>query len=218
MHDPTEVALRAAILEHPSDLATRLVYADWCEENGRDELAAVVRGAAVPTAGQFWDWYASYPGSWLRAWPGSPAVRVVQQGEAVAECTVGYFSPGAHKGEWRFALWHGFVRAVYWPLRDWLHYGPGLLARQPIEQVIPSGVEPHSRTHRERTRWRWWNEEIIPTAHPNVGALPAALWLLLRGGDLYDYSAGRVYETADVAWEDLSQACLALARQEAKAC
>jgi uncharacterized protein (TIGR02996 family) len=35
-------SLHAAILEHPNDVQLRQVYADWCEENGRQERAALI--------------------------------------------------------------------------------------------------------------------------------------------------------------------------------
>jgi uncharacterized protein (TIGR02996 family) len=39
-----EDALLRAIVETPDDLALRMVYADWCDENGRAERAALIRG------------------------------------------------------------------------------------------------------------------------------------------------------------------------------
>ncbi len=39
-----EDALLRAIVEAPDDLALRMVYADFCEENGRAERAALIRG------------------------------------------------------------------------------------------------------------------------------------------------------------------------------
>lgn len=39
-----ELALLRAIVESPDDTLLRLVYADWCEEHGRDAHAALIRG------------------------------------------------------------------------------------------------------------------------------------------------------------------------------
>ncbi|MBY0228201.1 MAG: TIGR02996 domain-containing protein [Gemmataceae bacterium] len=39
-----EAALLRAIADAPDDIPLRLVYADFCEENGRDQRAALIRG------------------------------------------------------------------------------------------------------------------------------------------------------------------------------
>lgn len=46
----THDALLAAVLAKPEDDLTRLVYADWCDENGQPERGEFVRHAVAHPA------------------------------------------------------------------------------------------------------------------------------------------------------------------------
>ena len=47
MNDSEGAALLAAINENLNDLAPRLIYSDWLEENGRHPEALAWRGVAI---------------------------------------------------------------------------------------------------------------------------------------------------------------------------
>src|SRR4051812_4506141 len=51
-----ESALLRAVVTGPTDDAPRLVYADWCDENGRPDRATLIRRmVAVPSAVFVWN-------------------------------------------------------------------------------------------------------------------------------------------------------------------
>ncbi len=112
------------VLDAPHDYARRMVYADWCEENGFPDLAWFVRhqvtsgGVCLLRAGE--------------------AVRV--RGSVLYECPV----PGLEDaGGFTYTVRGGFIEEVACRhCGDWLAVGPGVAKANPVVRVWWPGLEP----------------------------------------------------------------------------
>lgn len=160
-------ALLAEIIASPADDVPRLIYADWLDEQGQSLRAEIIRvqieiaGMAgdIPdncrprwtelcsrekkllTPGHFWDWFGLESDGRIRAWPGSPGVRI--RGNVFE---VGYFAgspPGGLKpsgGVWKLTMTRGFLSGWEMLQEDWLKHGPQLVRQHPIEVVRLPGL------------------------------------------------------------------------------
>jgi uncharacterized protein (TIGR02996 family) len=127
-------ALLRAILDQPKEETPRLVYADWCDENGQPERAEFIR-VQVTIAG----WGTTPPADaeeWVRRerelrWAHGlkwalPATEVHHSGPTgvgpSAGHILGFFS-------------RGFVSHVSCSWPDWRTHADAILAAQPVERV-----------------------------------------------------------------------------------
>lgn len=235
-------ALLQDILDHPDDDAARLVYADWLEEmEGEQQRAQFIReGVRIAratdwkdsisldeiTGGAFFDWFGSYPLSWLRAWPGTPQAipkRLIKtaavdwevsdgnprpqfQGvflEGYGDSPVGSIFTGVQRSPtWTFTVRRGFVERVVWPMEAWMHYGPGFVLHQPITRVEISNLSPAPVGWRPGIvdYWEWSVEGAIGVLVSN--AVPRPIWERLG-----PYVKG-AYRKKEDAVNALSVACL----------
>jgi uncharacterized protein (TIGR02996 family) len=116
-HMSDRAALLRTILANPADDAPRLIYADWCDENGEGGRAAFIRLQI------------------RRAREGTPGGGLCPKEEALLEAgfRAGWNDFPAWLGEWWWA--RGFVERVRLPAADWLAHADALLAEHPVTNV-----------------------------------------------------------------------------------
>lgn len=225
-----EQAFLRSICETPRDMAPRLIFADWLEDNGQPERAEFIRvSLAVVATGQV-DCERkrpSGPGTGGRIRCGRcdfcrPMRRAeeIHSGHSASVIgpmpfsyayTVNHWSLDEDPSE-NFAtvyLWGGFVAAVCLPERIWLRHGRTLCLSSPIEHVVLPNKRPD-----DCCRWHCY----AMSAAIHGSEIDSRIFGLLRGGFLAEDSTGqqmRIYNHANYALDDLSQACVAWGRQQA---
>ena len=200
-------ALLRAVLEDPSDLAARLVYADFLEEKGtpadicRAEFIrlqcsdADVRDRTSELIGACWrHWTAAIPGQ-----VGEPVF-----GPSWAQPDVMLPLRG---GFARFTYRRGFVEIAMLSPADILEQAAALFSREPVVEVYFYAKPPL----RVDERYEWVEEEAGGSV---AGAVPRVLFRRLLWGRLID-GTRRSYPSIDAAMSDLSQVCVAHGREAA---
>lgn len=186
----------------------RLVTADWLEENGEWERAALIRGFAET-------------GSALRV-SGNDGT-TLYFGQRIG-LPIQIFSDRYLVGFPRPAdvvvSSDGLVFATECPLAWWLAHGPDLCRRHPVREVAITGVGPLRRP--AFSRWSWGREMAadarLPPALPAV--LPAAIFDRLELGSMTGMIPGTAtseYHSPKTALEDLNTTALRWAEAEAEA-
>jgi uncharacterized protein (TIGR02996 family) len=206
-----EAGLLADVVANPGSDALKLIYADWCEDNGREERAAVVRCRHPIGAQHFWAWF-STP-SVCRRFTGAPSCGTYL---ATADST-DQWAIRINGGDWEFGIRLGFPERVRLPLADWLAHGKALVKEFPLVRVElsdrwPVDGRPDPRTH-------YWAEALEADAHLthrhhlHRHHLPRRLYRLLAGYDgrhgLGDFMS--TYRSRDAAVDALSDALLKFA-------
>jgi uncharacterized protein (TIGR02996 family) len=197
--------LLLTIRSNPSDDLSRLIYADWLDEVGEADRAALIRAqieesispspdlsARVhellgPVGDRVWqrrrEW--ALPHSMLTQWPDDV-------------------------GGWE---WHrGFPEVWHCPLALWESHGPRLVSICPVRRVVLIDREPRRSPGNPRKPERaWLRNEADWLPRPDERCLlPAPLFDLLEQ-DAFDFAMFdhiRIYPTRAAAVEALSDACL----------
>jgi uncharacterized protein (TIGR02996 family) len=136
----------AAIRANPEDDLTRLVYADWLEENGEPDRAYLIRwqisnGVPFTRDAQFGRWR-------------NPSKVGVDVGDlsAVFRGLNAFLSeswPGL------FVVTRGFVSEVRCDLAGWLRDGPAVVREHPVERVVVTDVAPSPVNTPPAGAWAW---------------------------------------------------------------
>jgi uncharacterized protein (TIGR02996 family) len=153
MGHPDWPAFVAAIVADPDDDTSRLVAADFLEENGDPDRAAFIRIqvqlARLEASGQAKSLEADELRKKERAFLGPWAVDSSLW--AAAECPeLVRMTPrgdgretiqGAYRLTWR----RGFVDEVTCPAEEWLHHGHAVRKRNPVRSVVLTGCSQLTR-------------------------------------------------------------------------
>lgn len=226
-----EQAFLAAICEASEDDTPRLVYADWLEEQGRDERAEFIR-VQIQLARNFVT--NSVP---------DPDVIPVSGGKvALAYARSTYRKWKAMKDREReLWAWHGdewlgtplasltklrdgvlsamvrirrgFVESVDCTYSAWLAHGPAIVAVQPVTRVRLTDRKPSFSSI--DGLYDWYIDDLT-RQHTRDACLPAELLDLLdlefASGGGYQSIWRKSYRTEQVALDALSQACVMWAK------
>jgi uncharacterized protein (TIGR02996 family) len=206
--DSRERGLLADVIANPGDDFPRLVYADWCEDNGREARAEFIR-VQCEVAG-------IRPGEWCVNGPrddGEPTsgcdcrrcTRLRRERELLVarenEWTPDPFSRlGVTIDRWGWR--RGFIGDVRLPCHAWMSHGRALADAAPLELVQLSDRGPLEMRNAETlvVDWSWVSEDA--TGRYPQAVLPPALYRLLPRPS---------YPTEGEAMIGLSVACLAWA-------
>lgn len=221
-------ALVAAILADPEDDLPRLIYADWCEEQGDLERAEFVRVqcelSAIDRRPERDPWPASRFAELRRRerelW--GYLVRDAHDNHAgklwglpAEQCTVpGPNAPESYPHD-TYIVRRGFVAEVRCPLQAWLEHGPAVVRAHPVERVGPSDCKPLCHTGALRRVHTWAGGAHGPTTPYHI---PPEVFSLL---DWYeagpsDHSHGYYgWDTEREALDALSDALLLGAKSRA---
>lgn len=143
-------ALLASVLAHPEDDAPRLVYADWCDENGQPERAEFIRvqialsRMAKPSSADrklaTERLAAMHKGQPVKGRPGGRATLLAREAYLLDR----------HRAQWEprgkprlGCVWgKGFIREAGGELLAWLAHGRLLVTRQPVVRVEVTDRRP----------------------------------------------------------------------------
>jgi uncharacterized protein (TIGR02996 family) len=208
-------ALLRAILADPGEDHLRLVYADWLEESGSADRAALIR-VQIEMAHAALSHAASEE---LQASEqhllGTIADRVWQRRRewALPPAVRNQWPDDVGGWEWR----RGFPEIWHCPLALWEAHGPALVSSNPIQRVILIDREPQGSSLNPRAAKRTWfrDSEDWVQRPDERSVLPPALFDLLEPDafDLAMFDHTRSYPSRADALAAISQACIRLAEQ-----
>jgi uncharacterized protein (TIGR02996 family) len=121
-------ALLRTIIDDPDDDAPRLIFADWLDENGNPEWAALIR-EMIRTR------YATQPEGLNRLFPCLPPRYPI-----IMACD-SYDGPHGMVGKC-VVVRKGFIEEVYMPWADWNRHGTAIVLGHPVRHVHLSGSRP----------------------------------------------------------------------------
>lgn len=169
---PDEAGLLAAVREAPEDDLPRLVYADWCEDNGRPERAEFIRAqivyAQMDADGHTPDLWVNHPrkdcprqfdlegcedcSRMIVAWKRMTNLFGPRGDEWFAAesskfdqpllSCVGLDPRDQPNYSAMLSARRGFIDEVRCPLKSWWEHGPALVAAHPIQRVRLTDREP----------------------------------------------------------------------------
>jgi uncharacterized protein (TIGR02996 family) len=198
-------SLLQAILANPGDTIARMVYADWLDEAGEVERAALIRIQIDRIHSRTHE-----------------LTQREQQllgpiGDRVRQRRREWALPAALRESWPDDLggweWHrGFPEVWHCPLALWMAHGAALTAVQPIRRVVVTDREPRpSLTNPRKPERTWFRDEGNWEGGPAPeNLLPAKIFDHLEY-DPFDFSMfdhSRVYRSRAEAVRELSDACL----------
>lgn len=221
-----EPALLRAILERPDDDLARMIYADWCDDNGQPERAKFIRDSLLlarnphigikPTRlskkfAREWFW----PPEWDTKSPKYPIVEL---------CGLGNDTWISRTDKEKVLVKNGFIRAVVCDLNKWVSGGKRLVRNHPITSLQMQGSLPVShKINGEGAVWRQnYTSERWPT-HRDKCLTSIFRYLdrytLYRNENIGLVSSDSiyheyVYDTYYHAHSAFVKACLNWARQE----
>jgi uncharacterized protein (TIGR02996 family) len=188
----TNEELLRGILEHPFDDARRLVYADWCDENGEPLRAAFIRWGFQKHCGRFpglryrqwgFPWWQGQS-HWSRSWRQSPCINL---GKNRA------LDPWQH-GQHCF-ITKGWVTGIYLPLEAFVQHAQDIFRSQPVVYANLLDREPWGN---DDVGWRWWPDPDDLTYRHNHNA----------PGLLVDLTGVQRFATRQEAKDVLGVACV----------
>lgn len=204
-----EAGLLAAVREAPKDDLSRLVYADWCEDNGRPERAEFIRAQVWPEdSRRAYNLMSRFCERLVAPLDRTGITGVNRLILDDALVIVVHFGTRDHL---RFR--RGFIDEAHLPLRGWWDHGPALVGSHPIQRVRLTDREPerylgvgHLWTHApDRAPWE-------PYCGTFACCLPRGVYDCLSGA-----GRDRPYADQNSAKEDLSAAALLWAKKIATA-
>lgn len=201
-------ALLRAILAYPGDDFRRLVFADWLDEAGEGERAALIRIQIE-----------------LNRVASAELVAAEQHllgssGDQVQQRRREWALPAAVLKQWPDDVggweWHrGFPEVWHCPTALWEAYGASLVTVTPVRRVVLIDREPQGSFLNPRVPKRtWFRDDAGWVQRPDDGCLlPPALFDLLEPDalDLAMFDHTRTYSNRADALAALSEACLCLA-------
>lgn len=228
--------LLQGILEDPSSELPFLAYADWCEENGDDRQAELVRrpflelpaGHNAYRTRAYRDARAAVRGSLEGIIPISYHVYLelndqLRDGKSLTEIFSDCYWGGSRK-DFAVVVRHNFISEIGCSHPLFMKVAAALFARHPIRDVRLIGARPDDifpgSPDDQFGYWRSWRRggnvvgayqggEIV--AAPVFDLLPGGRKQIDRHGEL-----NRLYPSAAVAFRALSGACVAFARLAAR--
>jgi uncharacterized protein (TIGR02996 family) len=164
MHS-TRRALLDAVIANPGDDLPRLVFADWCEDNGESERAEFIR--------------------WQLASPGHTSEGPLR--------TNGLLSVGDKSWLWSKASGctmdvpeinrvhrRGFIAELRGPLATLLEHGPAIAAEHPLESVSVTDRDP---AYFASAYFAWFDEDVpVGTREWERSRLPESIMQRIEGG------------------------------------
>jgi uncharacterized protein (TIGR02996 family) len=232
-------AFLRAICEHPFDILSRLVFADWSDENATDTNGYGERAEFIRL---MCDGHDPPPDLWTKVYPlgDSPFHPRTEDGINVGDGRT-WFTSEVYHAEWthlpRGLVRNGFIQEIRCPLVWWVGglcecftnepdahcptchgtgrtpaNGPAVVSRQPVTRVEISDREPMSGG--PGAGWLWFRDQSRfgpQPLHPESDLPPAIRDRLTTDGK----SGLAIYPTREAAVEALSRVLVNWARQRA---
>lgn len=227
----TESAFLRDICEHPSDDVTRLVFADWLEDQGQGRRAEFIR-CEIQQALLTCSLAEAKAEGWSRDYcNNSLCEHCCLYGRArVIESSMDILGTIDGDGRrtrsfhdmtrWAYVLegwdtWRGFVHRITLPLNAFLLHAKALLSMHPIEEVCLSDKEPSPyATPYDRPGYCWRTDYQCPFPSNNYFVISNAIHRYVIG-PRDSTGSWTMHLTREEALADLSRACVAWGRQQA---
>jgi uncharacterized protein (TIGR02996 family) len=226
----TAQGLLADIIEHPEADDLRLIYADWLEDHGEEERAALIRWMLADARVEAKFKHKPEDGNYFTCWSdhsleGNP-YRPRWRGEIAGSwaCSMRIAMVGTDDipdeppfgitDDFTVVFRRGFVAEVHAPIAVLQQHLPALVRQHPIERVRATDKEPDQYAALSDLwpeHWSWWSDN-----DNNPSSVQKQVWSLIDGFDPGYTSLEeecRNYPTAEAAHEALSVALLKLARR-----
>lgn len=228
--DLDRAALLLAVCADPADDVARLVFADWCDENGQPERAEFIRvqlevarrplaclkrpqatAGAVPLSQCCIVCDVRRRERELWELTNEDGAFLIGRPDRLALDVPDYIGQNAMAGSRgaNLVLWRrGFADEVRCPLAAWLEHGPRLVREHPITSVRATDREPELQA--DRFLSVWW----LANGGATASLLPRAIFDALSGF-LEGFCGWKGYVGGDDAHAALSLALVAWSRREA---
>ncbi len=156
---PDGVRLHQAIIDAPHDDALKLIYADWLEEYGSLERAAVIRGGwRYLQPAEFWLWFNTPSIGQRFGATASCHVRTEYSDGERETARVGH-QVAVGEDHWEFGFRLGFPERIRLPLADWMKYGKALVKEFPLRRVELSDRKPSTGRYSRRDEPGWYLQD-----------------------------------------------------------
>jgi len=189
----THAGFISDIIEHPDDDSIRLIYADYLEDHGDPERAAMVR------MGRHTEIHVDSFGRLLSGVMNFKQSMVIR--EMIAELTANMTGLPS-----RIVVRRGFIAEVHAPLAVLEKHLPALVRQHPIGRVRVTDKEPALQTDGAGYVYTWWKGS-------GAIGLPNALWDILTEPAHALFPHAKDYPAADAAHAALSEVMLRLAKE-----
>jgi uncharacterized protein (TIGR02996 family) len=198
------------ICEEPGCDTHRLVYADWCDENGEPERAQFIR------------WAVRHPENSGVCLCCDPRERPCAMCETLACPALDALRRA--NGETHYIQTRGFVTELRCSLASFMFIARtgAIFAAHPVTRVVPSDAEPWENDEASPPHWRWQSDRRWEPVCARIGGLPLALIKRVPRHPKFarlDRATGRdarcvlkSFPTAGDAVEALSVGCVAYGR------
>lgn len=168
--------LLADVLANPGEDWPRLVYADWCEDNGEEDVAVFIRyGVGHPSSE-----YACESDSDVGLYCGDDYGLCQTCHDVGRRGMPAAFLGEGMRRDGMYTVRRGFVAEVRCALANWLDHGAAIVKAHPLELVVLTDKVP-SRAHASSrvpfTARGWYRIESCDASDE----LPNVLWNRLPG-------------------------------------
>ncbi len=208
------------IFDNPGDTSTRLIYADWLEENGQPDRGEFIRTQCSKSPLSYTlQRFVDKRHLWVSDRGLLPLLREMG-GELLRSYSWGDEVPGEVRTETKIREWklrltyrRGFIDEVGMPLSAWMEYGPKLVVLGPLTKLTFTRADP-GYTH----GFTWYGDFERVSFDPDD--VPYCLLILLNGQRTPSYEEGIggfiEYKSRQEALDDLSRVALLHAQGVAK--
>lgn len=221
--DQQQAALLRAICQRPDDMQARLVYADWCEDNGQEARAEFVRVQCRISKGCKFN---VCDGTGRNVVSPCPCALLRNREQKLLEAHGRWWVPpevakvsGYQHGSWPFSQprgepWlfrNGFVESITTTSTAWLAHGSQIVAATPVRTVILSDRKPQHYHRQDFDVWGWRS-----TSDGESYYLSPELWQIMA--ELYSGNVNGSWvdlNSRKAAFDALSAAAVVWARRQA---
>ena len=208
------------VLENPADDTVRLVFADWLQENGEPERAALIRlslHAGVKPPAQH------IPGCLRRGYWKRPLHRPAtatcrkcsaQDAYRLRYSGMSDLQLDALPGGCRWRTDRGFVSEIHLPCAAFMRHARAIFSAHPVTRVVLTDKRPDWDVH-TMPSWTWWQSGGDGSRPDDEYALPVELFDRLKASACVDWGDLRksFLESEQEAFDALSESCVAYARE-----
>jgi uncharacterized protein (TIGR02996 family) len=178
--------LLRAVLENPAEDTVRLVFADWCDENGEGQLAEFIRCAVGEE--KLKHTHASGAGGCKRCKMARVVCRYIENVAKkqflpwAGDDTIWYGGRGLSWHRWCVTFARGFVSEVHLPTAAFLRHAESIFARHPVVRVVLTDKSPEDWGY----GWGWTSSIPVELWHDGNGGPDCMLWIRASPQDCLD--------------------------------
>lgn len=192
-----------AICENPADDVSRLVYADWLEENGEQRAAEFIRTQCAGELATIR--LSSLTGiDWALGCEPHQCAMSAERGRAVATTL----------DNRRFVFTRGMISRIELPCMLFTRMAAALFADHPITEVRLTDKQPAETAMEDENEWGWYRSPQSPNAYQSLAhhVLPSAIWEAVDKLPDGVFQSWKYFVTTEFAHASVSTACVSYGR------